>query len=33
MAVGILIGKYLGFIPEFLKQFEYYSVSIEWFKE
>jgi ACR3 family arsenite transporter len=28
MVIGILIGKYLGFILEFLKQFEYHSVSI-----
>lgn len=28
MLIGVLIGKYFGFIPEFLKQFEYYSVSI-----
>jgi ACR3 family arsenite transporter len=28
MVTGVLLGKYLSFIPEFLKQFEYYSVSI-----
>lgn len=28
MAAGILIGKYLPFVPDFLKQFEYASVSI-----
>jgi ACR3 family arsenite transporter len=28
MVIGILIGKYFGFIPEFLNQFEYYNVSI-----
>lgn len=28
MAVGLLIGNYLGFIPEFLNQFEIYNVNI-----
>lgn len=28
MAVGVLIGKYLPAIPDFLAQFEYYNVSI-----
>ena len=28
MVVGILIGKYLSFIPNFLGQFEYANVSI-----
>ena len=28
MIVGILIGKYLPFIPNFLSQFEYSNVSI-----
>jgi ACR3 family arsenite transporter len=28
MAVGVLIGKYLSFIPNFLGQFEYANVSI-----
>ena len=28
MALGILIGKYLPGIPEFLNQFEYAKVSI-----
>lgn len=28
MAVGILIGRYLSFIPDFLGRFEYYNVSI-----
>jgi ACR3 family arsenite transporter len=28
MVAGVLIGKYLGFIPEFLNRFEYYNVSL-----
>jgi ACR3 family arsenite transporter len=28
MVIGVLIGKYLGFIPSFLKKFEYYNVSL-----
>jgi ACR3 family arsenite transporter len=28
MVLGVLIGKYFDFIPEFLQQFEYYNVSI-----
>ena len=28
MVIGVLIGKYLGFIPEFLGRFEYYNVSL-----
>jgi ACR3 family arsenite transporter len=28
MVIGVLIGKYLGFIPSFLKRFEYYNVSL-----
>jgi ACR3 family arsenite transporter len=28
MAAGIMIGKYLPFIPEFLGKFEYANVSV-----
>src|SRR5574344_2693457 len=28
MVIGILVGKFLPFIPEFLGQFEFYNVSI-----
>ena len=28
MVIGVLIGKYLVFIPDFLKKFEYYNVSL-----
>jgi ACR3 family arsenite transporter len=28
MIIGVLIGKYLGFIPDFLNRFEYYNVSL-----
>ncbi|MCL1927509.1 MAG: ACR3 family arsenite efflux transporter [Treponema sp.] len=28
MVIGVLIGRYLSFIPEFLGRFEYYNVSL-----
>jgi ACR3 family arsenite transporter len=28
MVLGVFIGKYLGFIPNFLNKFEYYNVSL-----
>ncbi len=28
MGIGLLIGNFLGFIPDFLNQFEVYNVNI-----